>query len=132
MPQSGLPLDPLAAHEVVMQRAQQAYDRRADQRRKPLPDEARAEVRLFRGSVIERLDAEVLDLSSTGMRLAAFVNQRVAVGDRCEIFVGSHHDCRSHHATVRWVEPHPLIQVFGVEFEHEPITPWQSPSDRSG
>jgi hypothetical protein len=32
--------------------------------------------------------------------------------------VGSHHDCRSHHATVRWVEPHPLIQVFGVEFEH--------------
>jgi hypothetical protein len=45
------------------------------------------------------------------------VDHRVQQGDRCEISVQSVASQVSHWATVRWVEPHPLIQVFGVEFD---------------
>lgn len=116
MPQSHLPRDPFAAHEVVMQRAEQVYEQRQEERRKPLPEHARADVR-FEGLGGVRLSAEVLDVSPSGMRLAAFVDQAVQQGDRCQIVVLGDHASRPRMATVRWVTPHRLIQVFGVEFE---------------
>ena len=61
--------------------------------------------------------AEILDVSDNGMRLAGFADRPVQQGDRCEISVETLNTTISHWATVRWVEPHPLIQVFGVEFD---------------
>jgi hypothetical protein len=118
MAQSDLPSDPLAAHDVLLQRAEQLYNVRREERRKPLPEQSQAEVRLLRGGRVELLSAEILDVSHSGMRLAGFVNQAVQQGDRCEIRVlSSATTAAGVWATVRWVEPHPLIQVFGVEFD---------------
>jgi hypothetical protein len=118
MAQSDLPSDPLAAHDVLLQRAERLYSVRREERRKPLPEQSQAEVRLVRGSRIELLSAEILDVSHSGMRLAGFVNQTVQQGDRCEIRVlTSAATTASVWATVLWVKPHPLIQVFGVEFD---------------
>jgi hypothetical protein len=117
MAQSDLPSDPLAAHEVLLQRAEHLYSVRREERRKPLPEQSKAEVRLVRGGRVDVLLAEILDVSHSGMRLAGFVDHKVQQGDRCEISVQSVASPVSHWATVRWVEPHPLIQVFGVEFD---------------
>jgi hypothetical protein len=40
MAQSDLPSDPLAAHEVLLQRAEQLYSVRREERRKPLPEQS--------------------------------------------------------------------------------------------
>jgi hypothetical protein len=117
MAQPDLPSDPLAAHDVLLQRAEKLNSVRREERRKPLPDQSRAEVRLLRGNAAELLVAEILDVSRSGMRLAGFVDKPVQQGDRCEITVQTGVSPISHRATVRWVEPHPLIQVFGVEFD---------------
>jgi len=117
MAHSDLPSDPLAAHDVLLQRAAQLNSVRREERRKPLPEQAKAEVRLLRGGRVELLQAEILDVSRSGMRLAGFVDHPVQQGDRCEISVQSVVSTVSHWATIRWVEPHPLIQVFGVEFD---------------
>ncbi len=116
MAQSDLPSDPLAAHEVLLQRAEQLYSVRREERRKPLPEQSKAEVRLVRGGRVDLLLVEILDVSHSGMRLAGFVDHKVQQGDRCEITMQSS-PTSSLWATVRWVEPHPLIQVFGVEFD---------------
>ncbi|MEB3235986.1 MAG: PilZ domain-containing protein [Cyanobacteriota bacterium] len=117
MAQSHLPKDPLAASEVVMQRAELMADQRRESRRKPLPEQAQAELSFVRRQGLERIQAEVLDLSSSGMRLAAFANEQIQEGDRCEIAVHANGTVAQHSATVRWVKPHPMIQVFGVQFD---------------
>ena len=117
MTQSHLPKDPLAAHEVVMQRAEQVFEQRREERRKPLPEQSQAEVRFARGLGLERIQAEVIDLSSSGMRLAAFANEQIKAGDRCTISVQGSETTEPRWATVRWIDPHPMIQVFGVEFD---------------
>jgi hypothetical protein len=117
MAQPDLPSDPLAAHDVLLQRAEMLNSVRREERRKPLPDQSRAEVRLLHGNAADLLVAEILDVSRSGMRLAGFVDKTVQQGDRCEITVQTGVSPISHRATVRWVEPHPLIQVFGVEFD---------------
>lgn len=117
MTQSHLPKDPLAAHEVVMQRAEQVFELRREERRKPLPEQTQAEVRFARGAGLERVKAEVLDISRCGMGLAAFANEKILIGDRCTITVLGSEPSKPRWATVRWVDPHPLIQVFGVEFD---------------
>jgi hypothetical protein len=117
MAQSDLPSDPLAAHDVLLQRAEILNSVRREERRKPLPDQSRAEVRLLHGNAADLLVAEILDVSRSGMRLAGFVDKPVQRGDRCEIRVQTGVITNSHCATVRWVEPHPLIQVFGIEFD---------------
>jgi len=61
--------------------------------------------------------AEVLDVSPSGMRLAAFANHSVAQGDRCMITNEAVDTATGRWATVRWVNQHPLIQVFGVQYE---------------
>ena len=120
MTQSHLPRDPLAAHELVMQRAQQVFERRAEERRKPLPEQIKASVSFVRHQAAQSIQAEVLDLSSTGMRLAAFANDTIRQGDRCQIAVLGQEIEPPRWATVRWVKPHPLIQVFGVQFDAPP------------
>ena len=117
MAQSHLPKDPFAAHEQVMQRAEQVLQQRREDRRKPLPEQAEAEVSVVRRVGMERISAEVLDLSPSGMRLAAFANEQVHEGDRCAITVPGSEATGPRWATVRWVKPHPMIQVFGVQFD---------------
>ncbi len=117
MPQSHLPRDPLAAHEVVMERASQLYEHRTEERRKPLPEQTQAEVQFVRHPVMECIQAEVLDVSPSGMRLAAFAHQQINAGDRCEITVKANPLIVGRWATVRWVDPHKLIRVFGVQFD---------------
>lgn len=117
MPQSHLPNDPLAAHEVLMQRAEQLQERRSQERRNPLPEQAVVELCFVRRRAMQCIKAEVIDLSASGMRLAAFADQQIEAGDRCEISVHSNHNIAGCWATVRWVKPHPLIQVFGVQFD---------------
>ncbi|MEB3235403.1 MAG: hypothetical protein VKM98_08240, partial [Cyanobacteriota bacterium] len=87
MAQSHLPKDPFAAHEQVMQRAEQVREQRGEERRKPLPEKAVAQLSIKRGVAVERIQAEVLDVSPTGMRLAAFANEQIQQGDHCTITV---------------------------------------------
>lgn len=117
MAQSDLPSDPLAAHEVVMKRAEQLFERRREERRNPLPEQAQAEVGFARGLGLERIQAEVLELSTSGMRLAAFADHQVQQGDRCAITVQGNAKIDGRWAKVIWVNQHPLIQVFGVQFD---------------
>ena len=112
-----LPKDPLAAHAQVMERAQQASEQRSEQRFKPLPEQAQALFRLAREPAIGLLSAEIIDMSAGGMRLAAFVDAPVREGDRCAITVQGSPTPVERWATVRWLEAHALIKVFGVEFE---------------
>jgi len=56
-------------------------------------------------------------VSPSGMRLAAFANHSVAQGDRCMITNEAVDTATGRWATVRWVNQHPLIQVFGVQYE---------------
>jgi hypothetical protein len=131
MAQSHLPKDPLAAHEVVMQRAEQVFEQRLEERRKPLPDQSTAEVRFARGVGLERIQAEVLDISRCGMGLAAFANETILIGDRCTIAVLGTETSEPRWATVRWVDPHPMIQVFGVEFDPAKAPSLDSPEPLS-
>ena len=117
MAPSDLPSDPFAAHEVVLQRAQQEQERRTQDRRKPLPEQTQAEVSFLRRVGLERIAAEVLDVSSSGMRLAAFADHPIAAGDRCTIRLLGEATNPARWATVRWIKPHPMIQVFGVQFD---------------
>jgi len=117
MAQSHLPSDPLAAHAVVMQRAQQVMERRSDERRKPLPEHAEATVSFTGRPGSASIQAEVLDVSSGGMRLAAFAHAEIQIGDGCLITLAGSPAQAAQKATVRWVKPHPMIQVFGVQFD---------------
>ena len=118
MTQSHLPRDPFAAHEVVMERAQQVVERRREERRKPLPEEAPVNVCFVRHNTKDMIQAEVLDVSPSGMRLAAFANQNIGQGDRCMITNEAVDAATGRWATVQWVNQHPLIQVFGVQYEN--------------
>lgn len=110
-------MDPFAAHEAVMKRAEQLLDRRGEEHRSPLPENAHAEVCFFNRSRSSLVMAEVLELSAAGMRLAAFADQPVEEGERCEIKFQGCESLQTSLATVRWIKQHPLIQVFGVEFD---------------
>ena len=120
MPDSNLPRDPLEAHEVVKRRAEELYERRREQRHNPLPEHAQALVSFVRRVGMQTIQAEVLDVSRDGMRLAAFAHQTIEPDDRCQITVEGSDTLINRWATVRWVEAHPLIRVFGVEFDLNP------------
>jgi len=122
MTQTHLPSDPFAAHDVVLARAQEAMERRQQERRKPLPEHAQVEVCFFRSKESSSIQAEVLDVSSSGMQIAAFANHQIQSGDRCTITMAALSEPFDRHetlrwATVRWVSQHPFIQVFGVQFD---------------
>jgi hypothetical protein len=117
MPQAGIPKDPLAAHEAVMQRVRQFDERRKEQRRIPLPGEARVNVTVFRNQLIHCFAAEVIEIGPRGMRLAASVDQDIRLGDHCEISFSSSQLSGRNRMVIRWLQTHALIQVFGVEVE---------------
>ena len=104
-----------------MQRAQEVHERRHDDRRKPLPEQAQVTVSIVRARETDVIQAEVLDVSPTGMRLAAFAHSLIQKEDRCEISTFGDdelgHAAMHRWATVRWVNQHPMIQVFGVLFD---------------
>ncbi|NDC34295.1 MAG: hypothetical protein EBZ51_02635 [Synechococcaceae bacterium WB9_2_112] len=130
MPESGIPKDPLAAHEVVIQRVRQFDERRKEQRRIPLPDEATVNVTMFRNQWIHRFAAEVIEIGMRGMRLAASVDQDIRLGDHCEISFSTSQLSGRNRMVVRWLQTHELIQVFGVEAETLGDRPDES--DKSG
>lgn len=117
MAQSQLPKDPFAAYAQVMQKAQQLVERRGEERRKPLPEQAVARLSFQRGVATEHIQADVLDVSSTGLRLAAFAKEQIQQGDHCTITIPAAEPSQPRSATVRWVKSHALIQVFGVQFD---------------
>ena len=117
MAQSQLPRDPFAAYEQVMQKAQQVFERRGEERLKPLSEQAVARLSFERGDATEHIQADVLDVSSTGLRLAAFAKEQIQQGARCTITIPAAEPNQPRSATVRWVRSHTLIQVFGVQFD---------------
>lgn len=117
MAQSQLPKDPFAAYAQVKQRARLVFERRGEERRNPLPEQAVARLSFQRGVAIVHIQAEVLDVSSTGLRLAAFAKEQIQQGDHCTITIQAAEPDQPRSATVRWVKTHALIQVFGVQFD---------------
>ncbi len=60
---------------------------------------------------------EILDLSSDGMKIAMDTFVAIEAEQPCQLLVTTDDDESFHlKGTVRWVEAHPYITVFGVEF----------------
>jgi hypothetical protein len=60
---------------------------------------------------------EILDLSSDGMKIAMDTFVAIEAEQPCQLLVTTDDDETFHlKGTVRWVEAHPYITVFGVEF----------------
>lgn len=60
---------------------------------------------------------EILDLSSDGMKIAMDTFVAIEAEQPCQLLVTTDDDEIFHlKGTVRWVEAHPYITVFGVEF----------------
>jgi len=102
-----------------MERAQQLQDQRREQRFKPLPEQSQASFRLLSQPFQGPWSAEIIDMSTGGMRLAAFVDAPIQQGDGCVITVENSVAPSERRGTVRWLEAHALIKVFGVQFEDE-------------
>lgn len=61
------------------------------------------------------LVGEIIDIGADGMKIALAGGETVAVGETCELQVGA--DDAEHYelsGSVRWVQSHPYITVFGV------------------
>lgn len=103
---------------------QPADDRRQAIRYTPTGALSQARVRI--GSANEVLDADVVDLSPNGMRLAVGTGVACKEGDPCtimlELIAGQRIQLTGE---VRWTKHHPFITVFGVllEPDHNPIQP---------
>ena len=101
-----------------------ANDRRREIRYTPTGPLSQAKVHL--AAVPQALQADVVDLSPSGMRLAVEPGVHCAEGDLCTIRMALHTARTLElHGQVRWVKHHPFITVFGVllEPEHTPIQP---------
>ena len=60
---------------------------------------------------------EILDLSSDGMKIAMNTSVAIEPDQPCNLLVTTDDDDTFHlKGTVRWVEAHPYITVFGVAF----------------
>jgi PilZ domain len=91
-------------------------DRRCEKRYAPKGSLSKATVSLMAHPGL--LDADVIELSPNGMRLAVAPGIRCKTGDRCLIEIQpTLQTCLKLQAEIRWVEEHPLITVFGVQFE---------------
>ena len=93
-----------------------AEDRRQEPRYTPVGHLARALVRLGRAS--SPVDADVVDLSLNGLRLAVPPDERPEPGMSCQIALtpdGSR--MLELRGEIRWVERHTLISVFGVQLD---------------
>lgn len=87
-------------------------DRRSERRYSPLGPLSRARV-IFDNRDPE--DADVIDLSYNGLRLAVSTCCRCQQGDRCTVELRPDGTTLlTLDAEVRWVKSHPFITVFGV------------------
>jgi len=101
-----------------------AGDRRSESRFAPSGPLSRARVCL-KGEQHWR-DADVVDLSANGMRLAVAAGALCREGESCTIAISlsEQRELRLS-GDIRWVQPHRAITVFGVllDPEHTPLQP---------
>ena len=96
-------------------------DRRKEPRYLPIGPMARARVKLTESA--EPIDADVIDVSFSGLRLAVHSNLKPEQGTTCKVQLttdGS--QTLLLEGEIRWTEHHPLISVFGVLLEPGTIT----------
>ena len=90
-----------------------ANERRRDSRYVPSGPLSRAKVKLPCEDQIQ--DADVVDLSVNGIRLALAAGAQCREGDRCQILIAPHEGTTwTLDGEIRWVTHHPYITVFGV------------------
>ena len=90
-----------------------AQDRRQEPRYTPVGHLARAKVILSAAEGL--IDADVVDLSLTGLRLAVPPEVNPEAGLSCKIqLTPDGRRILQLQGEIRWVERHPLISVFGV------------------
>lgn len=91
-------------------------DRRREPRYTPVGHLARAKVRLEPTS--PPIDADVVDLSVNGLRLAVSPAVKPTPGMPCQIQLTSDGSRMLQlQGEIRWVEQHALISVFGVQLQ---------------
>jgi hypothetical protein len=79
---------------------------------------AKAKVCLAAASALDQIDADVIDLSSNGLRLAVHAGATPAIGMTCRIQLSPDGQrVLQVRGQIRWVEHHPLIIVFGVQLD---------------
>ncbi|MEB3276246.1 MAG: PilZ domain-containing protein [Cyanobacteriota bacterium] len=90
-----------------------AEDRRSEARYHPTGRLSRAQVLINGDST--KIDADVVDLNPSGMRLAVGPGTNCSAGDRCSIEIALHlQQLIRLNGEIRWVTHHPYITVFGV------------------
>lgn len=90
-----------------------AEDRRKENRYHPTGPLSRALVLINDDST--KIDADVVDLAPSGMRLAVGAGTNCSEGDRCTIEIRLHlQRLLNLTGEIRWVKHHPYITVFGV------------------
>jgi hypothetical protein len=93
-------------------------DRRQDPRFTPVGPLAKAKVAWAALSDLDQIDADVIDLSQNGLRLAVHAGATPAPGMTCRIQLSPDGQrVLQVRGQVRWVEHHPLIIVFGVQLD---------------
>jgi hypothetical protein len=105
-----------AALEVLQDQLQQAS---RPSRFKPPTDLSLVEIEIGCDEAGESpLTGEILDISADGMKVALSGAHPIAVNQICRIRAGNP-DSTMYRLTgnVRWVDSHPLITVFGIQFE---------------
>ena len=93
-------------------------DRRQDPRFTPVGPLAKAKVAWAALSDLDQIDADVIDLSQNGLRLAVHAGATPVPGMTCRIQLSPDgHRVLQVRGQIRWVKHHPLIIVFGVQLD---------------
>jgi len=88
-------------------------DRRHEKRYAPTGAFEQASVRFSRDTACKQ--ADVIDLSPNGIRLALPPSEKLQEGQRCQIIITPNPSTAwKLEGEIRWVTPHPYITVFGV------------------
>ena len=118
----------LLAFRIAMSKLESlesSNDRRQEPRYMPSGHLAKARVQL-RADEAQLEDADVVDLSPSGLRLAVAPGTNYREGERCLILIGPNASTTwSLDGEIRWVSQHPYITVFGVllDPDHAPVAP---------
>ena len=106
-----------------LERVEPTTDRRHEARYAPTGWLARASVRFEQEA--ETCDADVIDLSPSGIRLALPPGKHFGEGERCQVMISPNASTIWQlDGEIRWVTLHPYITVFGVllEPDHSPLS----------
>lgn len=119
----------LAAYHMALRQQRgmlPVEDRRREPRYTPVGPLARAQVRLEPTSPL--VDADVVDLSLNGLRLAVSPAVKPTPGMSCQIQLTSDGSrMLLLQGEIRWVEQHALITVFGVQLQPGSQSPAVNP-----